>query len=171
MGAVWVGGVVWDAAICGICWLFCHCLLAWCLCAGTFCPVAALPAHLLCPASCPPAWPPACRRFAVKSMPKRFASGGHLEPYYVRRVLNEVDICNHLGRQAAAWQAAGSRAGSTAAPSVPPPFLSVPAGLFPLKPAMNHPQHSNHSYSFSASGPSTCATCMRRLRTPSVWTW
>ncbi|KAL4856185.1 Calcium-dependent protein kinase 16 [Chlorella vulgaris] len=37
-------------------------------------------------------------RFAVKSMPKRFASAGHLEPYYVRRVRNEVDICNHLGR-------------------------------------------------------------------------
>lgn len=37
-------------------------------------------------------------RFAVKSMPKRFASNGNLEPYYVRRVRNEVDICNHLGR-------------------------------------------------------------------------
>ena len=36
--------------------------------------------------------------FAVKSMPKRWAAGGHLEPYYVRRVRNEVDICNHLGR-------------------------------------------------------------------------
>ncbi|PSC69548.1 calcium-dependent kinase 17 [Micractinium conductrix] len=37
-------------------------------------------------------------RFAVKSMPKRFSNGGTLEPYYVRRVRNEVDICNHLGR-------------------------------------------------------------------------
>ncbi|PRW20925.1 calcium-dependent kinase 26-like [Chlorella sorokiniana] len=36
-------------------------------------------------------------RFAVKSMPKRFAGDGTLEAYYVRRVLNEVDICNHLG--------------------------------------------------------------------------
>ena len=32
----------------------------------------------------------------MKSMPKRFAGGGHLESYYVRRVVNEVDICNHL---------------------------------------------------------------------------
>lgn len=37
-------------------------------------------------------------RFAVKSMPKRFAGDGTLESYYVRRVRNEVDICNHLGR-------------------------------------------------------------------------
>ncbi|KAL4433462.1 hypothetical protein ABPG77_010315 [Micractinium sp. CCAP 211/92] len=37
-------------------------------------------------------------RYAVKSMPKRFTNGGQLEPYYVRRVRNEVDICNHLGR-------------------------------------------------------------------------
>jgi hypothetical protein len=49
-----------------------------------------------------PLWPP--RRFAVKSMPKRFAPGGHLESYYVRRVRNEVDICNHLGRCVPAWQ-------------------------------------------------------------------
>lgn len=34
----------------------------------------------------------------MKSMPKRFTNGGQLEPYYVRRVRNEVDICNHLGR-------------------------------------------------------------------------
>lgn len=33
-------------------------------------------------------------------MPKRFTNGGQLEPYYVRRVRNEVDICNHLGRRA-----------------------------------------------------------------------
>lgn len=47
---------------------------------------------------CPPCSRPTHCRFAVKSMPKRFASAGHLEPYYVRRVRNEVDICNHLGR-------------------------------------------------------------------------
>lgn len=35
-------------------------------------------------------------------MPKRFAGDGTLEAYYVRRVLNEVDICNHLGRWAVA---------------------------------------------------------------------
>lgn len=34
-------------------------------------------------------------------MPKRFAGDGTLEAYYVRRVLNEVDICNHLGRRVA----------------------------------------------------------------------
>ncbi len=44
----------------------------------------------------PPPAPPS--RYAVKSMPKRFTNGGQLEPYYVRRVRNEVDICNHLGR-------------------------------------------------------------------------
>jgi len=41
-------------------------------------------------------------------MPKRFSNGGHLEPYYVRRVRNEVDICNHLGRwagRAGSWDA------------------------------------------------------------------
>lgn len=47
---------------------------------------------------CNPAPPGAPCRFAVKSMPKRFAGDGTLEAYYVRRVLNEVDICNHLGR-------------------------------------------------------------------------
>lgn len=36
--------------------------------------------------------------FAVKRMPKRFASPGVLERYFVRRIRNEVDICNHLGR-------------------------------------------------------------------------
>jgi calcium-dependent protein kinase len=37
-------------------------------------------------------------RFAVKRMPKRFQSPGVLEKYFVRRIRNEVDICNHLGR-------------------------------------------------------------------------
>lgn len=45
-----------------------------------------------------PALSLAPHRFAVKSMPKRFAGDGTLESYYVRRVRNEVDICNHLGR-------------------------------------------------------------------------
>ena len=36
--------------------------------------------------------------FAVKRMAKRFASPGVLERYFVRRIRNEVDICNHLGR-------------------------------------------------------------------------
>lgn len=36
--------------------------------------------------------------FAVKRMPKRFGAGGMMDPYYVRRVRNEVDIGNHLGR-------------------------------------------------------------------------
>ncbi len=31
-------------------------------------------------------------------MPKRFGPDGALEKHYVRRVFNEVDICNHLGR-------------------------------------------------------------------------
>lgn len=38
------------------------------------------------------------QRLAVKRMPKRFGPGGSLERYFVRRVRNEVDICNHLGR-------------------------------------------------------------------------
>lgn len=37
-------------------------------------------------------------RLAVKRMPKRFGPDGSMERYYVRRVRNEVDICNHLGR-------------------------------------------------------------------------
>lgn len=36
--------------------------------------------------------------FAVKRMPKRFGPGGMLDAYYVRRIRNEVDIGNHLGR-------------------------------------------------------------------------
>ena len=31
-------------------------------------------------------------------MPKRWASPGVMERYFVRRIRNEVDICNHLGR-------------------------------------------------------------------------
>lgn len=31
-------------------------------------------------------------------MPKRFGPSGHLEHHYVRRVRNEVDIADHLGR-------------------------------------------------------------------------
>ncbi|GAB4824203.1 hypothetical protein N2152v2_011249 [Parachlorella kessleri] len=37
-------------------------------------------------------------RFAVKLMPKRFAPNGALDKHFARRVINEVDICNHLGR-------------------------------------------------------------------------
>ncbi len=37
-------------------------------------------------------------KFAVKRMPKRFQMAGVLEKYFVRRIRNEVDICNHLGR-------------------------------------------------------------------------
>lgn len=37
-------------------------------------------------------------RLAVKRMPKRFGADGSMERYYVRRIRNEVDICNHLGR-------------------------------------------------------------------------
>jgi calcium-dependent protein kinase len=37
-------------------------------------------------------------KFAVKRMPKRFQTPGVLEKYFVRRIRNEVDICNHLGR-------------------------------------------------------------------------
>ncbi|KAL4553740.1 hypothetical protein Ndes2526B_g03571 [Nannochloris sp. 'desiccata'] len=37
-------------------------------------------------------------KFAVKRMPKRFRMPGVLEKYFVRRIRNEVDICNHLGR-------------------------------------------------------------------------
>lgn len=43
-------------------------------------------------------------------MPKRFAGDGTLEAYYVRRVLNEVDICNHLGRWAVACRSRVPRA-------------------------------------------------------------
>ncbi|KAI8104773.1 hypothetical protein M9434_003325 [Picochlorum sp. BPE23] len=38
------------------------------------------------------------QQFAVKRMPKRFGPTGTLDRYYVRRVRNEVDIGNHLGR-------------------------------------------------------------------------
>jgi calcium-dependent protein kinase len=38
------------------------------------------------------------QEFAVKRMPKRFGPGGMLDAYYVRRIRNEVDIGNHLGR-------------------------------------------------------------------------
>jgi calcium-dependent protein kinase len=40
------------------------------------------------------------QKFAVKRMPKRFSTENklELERYFVRRVRNEVDICNHLGR-------------------------------------------------------------------------
>ncbi len=31
-------------------------------------------------------------------MPKRFAPNGALDKHFARRVINEVDICNHLGR-------------------------------------------------------------------------
>lgn len=37
-------------------------------------------------------------KFAVKRTPKRFQTPGVLERYFVRRIRNEVDICNHLGR-------------------------------------------------------------------------
>jgi len=37
-------------------------------------------------------------KFAVKRTPKRFQMPGVLEKYFVRRIRNEVDICNHLGR-------------------------------------------------------------------------
>jgi calcium-dependent protein kinase len=38
------------------------------------------------------------QRFAVKRMPKRFGPDGTMDKYYVRRIRNEVDIGNHLGR-------------------------------------------------------------------------
>ncbi len=38
------------------------------------------------------------REYAVKRMGKRFGVGGMLDKYYVRRIRNEVDIGNHLGR-------------------------------------------------------------------------
>lgn len=38
------------------------------------------------------------QEFAVKRMPKRFGPGGMMDAYYVRRIRNEVDIGNHLGR-------------------------------------------------------------------------
>lgn len=37
-------------------------------------------------------------QFAVKRMPKRFAANGMLDIAYSRRIRNEVDIGNHLGR-------------------------------------------------------------------------
>ena len=38
------------------------------------------------------------KEYAVKRMGKRFGVGGVLDKYYVRRIRNEVDIGNHLGR-------------------------------------------------------------------------
>jgi len=38
------------------------------------------------------------KEYAVKRMQKRFGVGGTLDRYYVRRIRNEVDIGNHLGR-------------------------------------------------------------------------
>ncbi len=38
------------------------------------------------------------REYAVKRMGKRFGVAGTLDKYYVRRIRNEVDIGNHLGR-------------------------------------------------------------------------
>ena len=85
--------------------------------------------------------------FAVKSMPKRFASGGAtLEAYYVRRVRNEVDICNHLGRCAPGRGRRGVPGSVAAAhaprlpaafgphprPHCPPHTLQLPQRLLPV---------------------------------------
>ena len=43
--------------------------------------------------------------FAVKAIAKRWAPGQYMEPLFVQRIQHEVDIYNHIGRQASStWQ-------------------------------------------------------------------
>lgn len=42
-------------------------------------------------------WVGAACRVAVKIMTKRFGPDGNLEPHFLRRIVHEVDILNHIG--------------------------------------------------------------------------
>ena len=114
-------------------------------------------------------------------MPKRFAGDGTLEAYYVRRVLNEVDICNHLGRWAMACRSRVLRArrlhGRQACGPVCAHRQHTLAGLWrwlaptPRLHSLPRQLTAAHPVRAHNAGPSTCATCTKCLRTTPAWTW